>query len=231
MSVIDNGEKYFGFHLFNILLLGGGIFITSSKFVNTYLKPKLHWFLILLIIATLVNNLVQLLKRNHTEINIIKPAWLTAFLGLVFSFAINSGSLYSIMLASICLLAFWGFPNNSKFHLQNSNLLLIISVLGVLQAAYGISQYIFSTNQYNIGIKGSFDNPAGFAATLSLIFPFALYLSIKNSNWIKRLSIISCLIIVISILLSKSKAGILAIALSSVVLIYFETRVFEYFKS
>lgn len=214
---------------FYMLLLGGSIFITSSKFVNSYITPKLYWFLILILITTLVSNVFHLFLKTRDEINIIKPAWLLAFFGIALLFATSSNSLYIILVVSICLLALMGLLNNN-FHLQNSNLLWIISVLGALQAVYGISQYIFSTNQYNIGIKGSFDNPAGFAVTLSLIFPFALYLSIKNCNWLKRLGITCCFIIVISILLSKSRAGILAITLSSGVLIYFETRIFEFFK-
>jgi hypothetical protein len=59
--------------------------------------------------------------------------------------------------------------------------------IGIAQAIYGLGQYRHLFNNITNSdflLSGSFDNPAGFAATLSVCFPFALYLvSKKQIYW------------------------------------------------
>ncbi|HLT87509.1 MAG TPA: O-antigen ligase family protein [Sphingobacterium sp.] len=88
-----------------------------------------------------------------------------------------------------------------------------ITIVGTcaLQAIYGILQFFdLVGSNYSFTIVGSFDNPAGFAASLSAGFGFGFGLlgRDKRSNYIV---IAAMLLIAISTVLSQSRAGMLAI--------------------
>ncbi|HXJ99845.1 MAG TPA: hypothetical protein VNJ50_13415, partial [Gelidibacter sp.] len=55
-------------------------------------------------------------------------------------------------------------------------------VVGVFQALYGVLQYIgkYQSNHSSFAVTGSFDNPAGFIAVLSLLFPIGVFWSLKS---------------------------------------------------
>lgn len=99
---------------------------------------------------------------------------------------------------------------------------IIIIFICIVQAIYGLAQYIgwLQTNSV-FPIVGNFDNPAGFAACLAVGFPFCLFF-IQKSGWEFYLGIIALSTISLSIILSGSRAGIIAIA--SVSIIYWGTQ-------
>ena len=102
--------------------------------------------------------------------------------------------------------------------------LIGISIIIVcsLQALYGLSQYIglFSSN-YISGITGSFDNPAGFAATLSVGFSFVGFLIQKGSRkYVQCLGWITAIIFLIAVILSGSRAGIVSMMVISFIFLY-----------
>lgn len=81
-----------------------------------------------------------------------------------------------------------------------------------VQALYGIMQYMDilpATTQFSV--NGSFDNPAGFAACLSVGFPFILYRCNKSSGNFQYAFIFISVIVIIAIVLSGSRAGIIAV--------------------
>ncbi len=88
----------------------------------------------------------------------------------------------------------------------------IISVLCLAQALYGIAQYLHLFPAFGgHRVSGSFDNPAGFTACLSAGFPFFFYFLPKKRLWIRCLSICGMTIVVSAVLLSGSRAGMLAL--------------------
>jgi len=89
--------------------------------------------------------------------------------------------------------------------------------VGPLQAVYGLLQYagLCQSNNASYAITGSFDNPAGFAAVLSLLFPIGLYCSVKSRGWEKRLLLFMAAIILVSVCLSGSRTGVLSLAVSA----------------
>ena len=97
--------------------------------------------------------------------------------------------------------------------------LLIVSIQGI----YGILQYfsMINSNHYIFPITGSFENPAGFAAVLSISFPLGLY-CFTDAKYIKKyFCLIGLLIIAAGVSLSGSRTGILAILLSTVIFFFF----------
>ena len=91
------------------------------------------------------------------------------------------------------------------------HIIIVISLL--IQAIYGILQFkgIFkSVNSFNA--TGSFDNPAGFATSLSLGIPLCIYLFIISKKIISRICICIIICTIISaIIIAESRTGILTV--------------------
>lgn len=93
-------------------------------------------------------------------------------------------------------------------------LFLVISTLCLTQASYGILQYFHFLLAYNnYRMVGSFDNPAGFASSLSAGLPFAFYCFHDKRTYIKWYSAIVITLVCASITLSFSRAGIISMTI------------------
>ena len=93
---------------------------------------------------------------------------------------------------------------------------IILSVC-IIQASYGLMQYFGLFHTYKVfNIIGSFDNPAGFAASLAAGFPFC-FSALDGGKWKRHLAIIALVIITLSIILSGSRASILSILIISII--------------
>ncbi|GAB6013173.1 O-antigen ligase family protein [Viscerimonas tarda] len=91
----------------------------------------------------------------------------------------------------------------------------IIALSVVISAIQGILQYsgILSIEGY-FPVVGSFDNPAGYAASLCAGFPACLYFVCKQEKrWIKYSAIVVGGIVACAIVLSQSRAGMLSIVI------------------
>lgn len=89
---------------------------------------------------------------------------------------------------------------------------IIVSVC-VLQAVYGMLQACGIVPVTGIfTVSGSFDNPAGFAASLAAGFPFCLEMAGGASRRFRYAGIASAVIIATAIVMAESRAGVLAIA-------------------
>jgi len=90
--------------------------------------------------------------------------------------------------------------------------------IGISQAVYGLGQYVYwlsNIASLEFRMSGSFDNPAGFAAALSVCFPFALFLMQKKEIYWKRLGGSAAVLFIVAVVLSQSRAGIIAIVIIS----------------
>ena len=97
----------------------------------------------------------------------------------------------------------------------------IFSVAGILQAVYGLLQYAgYIETQSYFSVIGSFDNPAGFAASIVLCYPFLLC-QISNGKR-KTLRFMACLLLIIAVILSGSRTGILTLCV--VTLLFYALR-------
>lgn len=79
----------------------------------------------------------------------------------------------------------------------------------VILAFQGIIVFIAAPS--GTEIKGSFDNTAGYAAALSIIFPVTFYFGSNRHRWIKISAYLSMLIIAAAIVLSGSRTGMFTI--------------------
>jgi O-antigen ligase len=92
-----------------------------------------------------------------------------------------------------------------------------IVAFGLVEAVYGLGQYMywFNNNADNFRMSGSFDNPAGFAATLSAVFPFALFLVAKKEAFWRIFGGVTAGLFLLAVALSHSRAGTIAMVVTS----------------
>lgn len=98
----------------------------------------------------------------------------------------------------------------------------IIGGICILQSLYGITQWLqIILLQNNCKVVGSYDNSAGFAACLCSGFPFAL-LFIKKMKGQRQRIVVGLLnfILILSLLVSASRSGLIAIAVINSVVLY-----------
>ncbi|MCE5227866.1 MAG: O-antigen ligase family protein [Porphyromonadaceae bacterium] len=96
-----------------------------------------------------------------------------------------------------------------------------------LQACYGLFQLAgwFPSNHSEFVITGSFDNPAGFTAVLSLGFPIGLILLAKAKKVEWYLTVAGLVVIAMAVFFSGSRAGMLAMIISSGVFLLLKTNI------
>lgn len=118
-----------------------------------------------------------------------------------------------------CTIAIW-FTNSIKVNMFLVGIVLI--AICFLQAVLGLLQYFtvcYSPSIYKI--TGSFDNPAGFSACLCIGLPFIAFLLLKdNKRYIHLIGWIMGIIIIVAIILSYSRAGIISLATISTIFLY-----------
>ncbi|KAA6348869.1 hypothetical protein EZS27_003669 [termite gut metagenome] len=134
---------------------------------------------------------------------------------------------------------FWGFSAFilnyvlysfflGKIQLRNtiSVFCLIITGLCTIQALYGILQCVgIFPAVGGFRITGSFDNPAGFAACLCAGFPFSFYFVRKEYVWQRWLSLTAVVILCIAVILSASRAGIIALFVVALFMVFYRFKI------
>lgn len=158
------------------------------------------------------------LKYKQQTLDISAAEILVAgFLLVTGIYGVYSGSLSPKWIITDCsLLLFYAL---SKRTALNTDWFFIgLVCIGIAQAVLGLGQYLhkfYNIAAPNFRISGSFDNPAGFAATLSACFPFALFISVKKELYWKIIGGLAALLFVVAIVLSQSRAGVIAILVIS----------------
>ncbi|MBR5934660.1 MAG: O-antigen ligase family protein [Bacteroidaceae bacterium] len=91
----------------------------------------------------------------------------------------------------------------------------------------------FSSRHYAFPITGTYENPAGFAAVQAALFPFALYLYFRNEYkyWIRWFAVVTAVLCFVTVILSGSRAGVLAICAAATVVLVLQTNVLSVFKT
>jgi O-antigen ligase len=211
-----------------MFLLAGSIFITSSEFVNSENTPKYYFFLLMVWGIS-----IHLLFRKQL---LIPKSLLILFcltipaICLVITNLSNVSSLLSI--ASIILFAIFCFQVDYLNKIKQ--FLVAIFFIGIILASYGLLQYIewLPSIYQKFSVIGFFENPAGFSATLALIYPIGLFLLLsKNKERYHKFFLgIGLLLFVLSIALSGSRTGIISVIASSSILLFLQTKLFVLIK-
>jgi len=151
----------------------------------------------------------------------------------------NDAKAYCIGVAVILLLLVCSVLRKGLYRLKESRCSSCFSIgftsVCLLLSAYGLLQYYgcVPSRHYAFPITGTYENPAGFAAVQAALFPFALALCMdkeRNSliRWLAGLTAVAC---ALTITLSGSRAGLLAICAAAAVVFAFKTKVLSLFKT
>lgn len=197
------------------LLLFSTLFVSHSGFVEAQIVPKWYGFIAGTGLLTL--GCSALFIRQKIKISLNYPdIFVSIFLGylLVRMCFVGAPAINILALTSFILLYFL-FRAISKDEIRYFG--IIIVCLCAVQAMYGIGQWagIFPATA-GFKMTGSFNNPAGLAACLAAGFPFCFSLTDK-SKALKAIGYICAGLIAAAIILSGSRAGILAITIVSVI--------------
>ncbi len=146
----------------------------------------------------------------------------------------NTPKFYFVVIFLLVTIAFIAIGQKRIFFCANKSKTILwgISIICFFQACYGLFQFVgwFPSNHSKFAITGSFDNPAGFAAVLAMVFTIGLFLFIKAKRIEKYLAVIFLVVVAIAIFLSGSRTGLLAVLFSSFVFILFQTNIIHIFK-
>ena len=151
----------------------------------------------------------------------------------------NDAKAYFLGIAVILLLLVYSVPRKRLYRLKESLCSSCISVgftsVCLMLSVYGLLQFwgAIPSRHYAFSITGTYENPAGFATVQAALFPFALVLCLdKERNrlirWFAGLSAVVC---ILTIILSGSRAGLLAICAAAIVVLAFKTKVLSIFKT
>ena len=111
------------------------------------------------------------------------------------------------------------------------SIFFIIGILCFLLALYGMAQFWgFFPTRGNVKILGNFDNPAGYASSLALGLPFVLYFLFEKRKVFKYAAYFILGVIILSILLSASRAGIISTVCASLFFIFRTSKFYEKIK-
>lgn len=193
------------------------VFITSSHFLDKDVLPKWYGFYGFTLLAILKYIISSKTIKLKIDIIAVILFFLTLYILVGCSFSIIHG-VSTIFKFTAFILLFLFFK---LIDIPNTKIISIVIVgISVLQAMYGIIQFLeIINNNGTFTIVGSFDNPAGFAASLSpgFVFCFTLFGQKRHLNYIAFGAI---LIIGISIVLSQSRAGIISMFIATVIFLY-----------
>ena len=151
----------------------------------------------------------------------------------------NDAKAYFIGIAVFLLLLFVSLFRKGLYGLKeslfNTRVIIGFTIVCLLLSAYGIMQFygIVPSRHYAFPITGTYENPAGFAAVQAALFPFASVLCFDKEqkrliSWLAGLTAVAC---ALTITLSGSRAGLLAICASAAVVLAFKTKVLSLFKT
>lgn len=151
----------------------------------------------------------------------------------------NDAKAYYIGVLLILILQVCSFPRKglSRFIAALSTIGIGIgfSIVCFILSGYGLLQYsgYIPSTHYAFPITGTYENPAGFAAVQAALFPFASVLCFDKEqkrliSWLAGLTAVAC---ALTITLSGSRAGLLAICASAAVVLAFKTKVLSLFKT
>lgn len=155
----------------------------------------------------------------NTTINLI--LWILACIGALFSYSLHFiDSLLTpkwfTMIGGILILVIYNiiyFLFNHGKSCENRCFIVgvIVSIVFSL-AMYGILQYVGILPAIaRFRVTGSFDNPAGFAASLCAGFPFFWLAFLKSKGGLRWIIAIASMIVISAIILSGSRAGVLSL--------------------
>ncbi|MDR1155305.1 MAG: O-antigen ligase family protein, partial [Bacteroidales bacterium] len=192
------------------LMCGISLFAVSELFVNREITAK--WFGLILTVS-FAGILWHILHRNVYAP--VQPVFMLIAACLILvplrdGYVSGFNLRLLIFPGGLLLMLYFLIQMTETYPASDSFRLITAVVVGM--AGYGLLQYagIFRTLNPNFRITGGFDNPAGFAAALSITLPYAVYLIRETAGRTRYISMAAFAVILSAIVLSGSRAAVTA---------------------
>lgn len=200
-----------------LIVILGITFCNFSKLMDYELKSKWYCLYLMMSIFMPLFLLVSFDNRMIRHICIFKSLLTPVILYFLIRVLSVQFSLSNIAYFSLFILLYYSL---AKLKFYQSFVYISCSVItaSFLMSIYGIVQYVGlipSDNLFNV--VGNFDNPAGYASMLSTSIPFVCYYISSDKLDKKNVLWTIYFVIVLAIILSASRTGILTAVVISII--------------
>ena len=190
------------------------LFIGTVYFIPDWCADRFHTPILLWIgcLLGILGIIISILEYQgmifHIPVSLI-ALYLCWGISWVLTFSLNYNSVSLFFTDNmVLLLLYYYFANHSYY---SPFYFLLISLAGSVCLIAFLQLFgIFSSYSSTFVITATFDNPAGISAVLAALLPFTFYFFSSRSKLSRNMSIIICVMVVISIILSNARAAILA---------------------
>lgn len=208
-----NVLQYYSIQLCVVLISVITLFVTSSESISPQITLKKIGMFIIVAFAGLIYLFTSNCGRIKTTTTwkMCLAICVITFIQCFIIYGISFQALFPLVWVMLLFLwTSWGEIIDFK---HMASLFVCFAFILTIQ---GFSQYLgfLSSSDYNFPITGSFDNPAGFSSALSCLFPFCLLYYKDNHSGLKYASWMVSFLIAFVIVLSGSRAGILAVGIT-----------------
>lgn len=180
-------------------------FFFKHSLLNDYIDLHIYGFMLSSFITGIGFFILNLKDKNIFRGNSLTLSVISITSYMLFhNMYTSSGNMLDMFYIIACVTLFFFFQWDKGKHLKIISLSII--VICTVEALYGIGQF-FHLFRYDSAIKGSFDNPAGFVALLSVGLPFCFSFSVRY----KTVSWVALSLILFAITFSGSRAGIISV--------------------
>jgi len=207
------------------------LFVYSRRFVNVEVTPKWLGVMLCVGIAGIAWSLLhrKLYVPARSFFVVLTCCFLFIFLRNWAVLGFNESLLtYLISLLILFLLLQQAVHTCPPRYLFGTVILFAfaLAIQGILQHAD-----MFPFGKMRLAAIGNFDNPAGFAAALACAFPFCFLFFTDQTRTLRYAAMVAATLIAVAIILSGSRAGMLAIAVATAVWFFVKSNRFRWKRS
>lgn len=200
------------------------LFVSSHRFVNAQITPKWLAMIAAVGIAGVVWSTRFGEKHFYTKpiLLLLLSVFLFAFIRNWVSISFNPVLfMYLSGLVSLFILLQFVVTECSPKYFYGTIIFFV-----VILSLHGILQYagVISSGSKNFVVTGSFDNPAGFAAAVSCVFPLCFFFFTSQKKYIKYAAIGIAVLMMSVIVLSGSRAGVMAMVVATIVWFFVQSK-------
>jgi len=196
------------------------LFFYSNRFVSAEITSK---WMALMIFTSALSCLFYLHKR--IVFHFTNPLLLLFIVYFLFVFCrswIYSSLNTTLLMSLSVLLLLFLLIQHIQSVIPVRYIFATMIFFALILTLHGLLQYTGMIRSYHshFPLTGHFDNPAGFAAALIVVLPFCFHFVNHTKKYIRFAAIAALSLMAIAVFLSGSRAGILAVAVASVIWSY-----------
>lgn len=200
-------QIFFIFFIFISLL---GVFYYPDRFTDRFFTSGMIW---MGLIMGMMGIFFSLIVRKPIRFSGFTLALLSGLAGIVIYSGITNNFSSQFLAWGIALVVFMVMLDSSAAWCSLRHVYVLLALLSVAEALIGIAQYLRLFGRYHATcpVTGTFENPAGFSAYLAICFPVVIYFISRPSLIWKIGGWVVASVLMLALVLSGARTGILAV--------------------